>query len=728
MADDLVVKISGDTKDFKKALENVIVQTADLNQALGQIAEVAGKAFEFFRGQIVDSLKAFEEADASSRALSTSLQNQGIFTTQLKEKYAEYAQQVQKVTGLEADNVTKAQAVAQSFLGQIPVTEKLTFAIADLAQAQGISLTQAAETLGKAISNGTGALLREGLQVSATSSESERYAKVLDFVKVKYGDQAAAANQGLGSLRGLEAAFKDTQQELGQRFAPAVTLVVKTLTEFLTPAKKSNEVLIDLKAVLLATGLVVAALGVGLPILAQGLLAVRAAAIAFNITLSATRIALAGLGIGLLIVALTELVIHFDAISARTKVIVKGMVEFISGAFDGLGKVISGALHFDKTKIAEGIQEIQDAFKEGVATAAGEIPKATEKALEEQDAVKKKFADKEAARRAEQEGIRKALQKAEDEAILLELKNASDAAIEIKKKEIETLKALEQSKNEEQRGLLKQRLSQLRDDETAQQAEDVEREKAFAEELNAAKEEHGNESVQITTEAQKKEIKAIQASEDTQKTAQNKVFQEDLKDRVKRHNTFLQEQIKYGTAYATINETINSKEVQGVKSATGDLVQLTQSKNSTLKTIGKIATVSQIVIKTAEAAMNIYAGFSAIPIIGPALGIAGAAAAIAFGAEQIGNVTAAKSGAVVEGVGFGDKIPFLLEPGELVTPRKNFDEVVNSVAQSRSFTELESGGNTNVNVNIGFNGPEASRVLTALRAEDKSLGTYRSSF
>jgi hypothetical protein len=83
--------------------------------------------------------------------------------------------------------------------------------------------------------------------------------------------------------------------------------------------------------------------------------------------------------------------------------------------------------------------------------------------------------------------------------------------------------------------------------------------------------------------------------------------------------------------------------------------------------------------------MNIYAGFSTIPIIGPALGIAGAAAAVAFGAEQTGQVLAANKGGLVSGGVPGiDSVPAVLTPGELVTPKSNFEEVVNAVAFQRN--------------------------------------------
>jgi hypothetical protein len=121
-----------------------------------------------------------------------------------------------------------------------------------------------------------------------------------------------------------------------------------------------------------------------------------------------------------------------------------------------------------------------------------------------------------------------------------------------------------------------------------------------------------------------------------------------------------------------------------------------RSENATLKAIGKAAALGQIAIKTPESAMNIYAGFSTIPIIGPALGVAGAIAAVAFGAEQAGKVLAAAQGGVITGGIPGvDSVPVLAQSQELITPRESFEEVIGSVRAAREAQALaERGGIT----------------------------------
>lgn len=202
------------------------------------------------------------------------------------------------------------------------------------------------------------------------------------------------------------------------------------------------------------------------------------------------------------------------------------------------------------------------------------------------------------------------------------------------------------------------------------------------------------------------------------KQADNKKFEKDAK--------------KHGKAMALIHKAQDSAIFKGTKSAFGDLEALTQSENSKLKSIGKIAAVANIAIKTAESAINIYSGFSTIPIIGVPLGIAGAAAAIAFGAEQIKNVNKARKGLLISGGIPGvDSVPVLAQQGELISPAQNFDEVIGSVRAKREAEELTGGvgvGGGSVAIHVTYDSPEASQIITVSQVEDTELGISRDSF
>lgn len=193
---------------------------------------------------------------------------------------------------------------------------------------------------------------------------------------------------------------------------------------------------------------------------------------------------------------------------------------------------------------------------------------------------------------------------------------------------------------------------------------------------------------ELEARAQTNKQKTLTFEEEVQKELagiRKSHYDKKVKEETERRVKFEEDEKKFGKSYAAINAAMHSEIYNGTKSAAGELAQLTQSSNSTLKGIGKAAAIANIVIKTAESAMNIFTGFSTIPFVGYALGIAGAAAAIAFGAEQVGKVTAAAQGGLITGGIPGlDSVPAMLMPGELVVPTQNFEEVVSAVAAQRN--------------------------------------------
>ncbi len=689
MADgnELLIKISADANNVKKAFDDVREQTEDLESKLSTIAKISAVGFAALTAEIGFSLKAFAEADATARKLNQTLQSQGIYSKALEEQYGSYAKAVQAATGIDDDAVTAAQAVAQNYLGQTKITQDLTFAIADLSQAKGIDLSSAAMLVAKTIGTETNALAREGLQLDETMTKTERYAKTLEFLKGRYEGQAAAANEGLGTLRALDTAFGNLQEGIGQRFAPAAEKAIALLTNLFT-AISSNEELVNLTVALTTAGLAITGLGIGIPLVVTGLGVMRAAMVAAGIATTTTKLAVNALvgatGIGLVVVAITEMALHWDKVWPRIVAVTSAAIDVMSHSFEAFGKVVAGAATFNLSLIKEGMELFKNTIVKGATDAFGALPIAAEAAGKAQNEALKASADKRAAEEALNESRKMAEAKATQDLAILQLNNASAQAIEIKKAEIETLKQLLKSQNDEEKALLQQKYEQLRESEAGQFLLDTERRAEFKQlEADARAETNTLELSDMTLFQQQKRAQ-IEATLLTDSEAQQKYLNDTLTQQVNSNNLRLVEERKYGAMYAQIHQALNTDEVKGFKSATSELVALTQSKNAGLKAIGKAAAISQIVIKTGESAMNIYAGFSAIPIIGPALGAVGAAAAVLFGAEQVNNVTAAASGGLITGgIPGRDSVPLLAMPGELVVPTRNYEEVVSAVADQR---------------------------------------------
>lgn len=76
----------------------------------------------------------------------------------------------------------------------------------------------------------------------------------------------------------------------------------------------------------------------------------------------------------------------------------------------------------------------------------------------------------------------------------------------------------------------------------------------------------------------------------------------------------------------------------------GQLATLQNSKNKQMARVGKAAAIAQTVIATYQSATQAYAAMSKVPYIGPALGIAAAAAAVAAGLANVQQIRSQPEG------------------------------------------------------------------------------------
>jgi hypothetical protein len=355
-----------------------------------------------------------------------------------------------------------------------------------------------------------------------------------------------------------------------------------------------------------------------------------------------------------------------------------------------------------------------------------DLKKAGRGASVSQDPAKEKAAREEERIQKDKESREQASLFAHQEAIKAAVEDHTKEVVDIYKEEADLETAIADDKNKNIRGELQDHLQIVRDLKRDGLEQEKQQQEKFDQEFGALHEEADEMSIAQTEAFLAKDAKILKASILTEDQARTKRLTTDLQTKIKAHNTQLLEEQKFGKAYALINKAMHSEVYTGSKQAFGELAQLTQSGNQTLKEIGKVASIANITIKTAEAAMNIYSGFAEIPIVGIALGIAGAAAAVAFGAEQISAVTgAAEGGLITGGIRGVDSVPVLAQQGELIAPAKNFDEVVNAVADKRAGVNTASGssGGT-MGIIISMDGKEAERVLTARTTEAKRLGIY----
>ena len=229
-----------------------------------------------------------------------------------------------------------------------------------------------------------------------------------------------------------------------------------------------------------------------------------------------------------------------------------------------------------------------------------------------------------------------------------------------------------------------------------QKEEEVERNATFDEELRAIDEER-------TAALNAKDLKTLQEKVKTERDVErgeavNKVTRE-----IKARNQEIEDTKKYGVVIAKLNRFFGSEEIDHAKNTANSLSALANSENSKLKAIGKAAAHTRAAIATAEGAIKAYTSLAGIPIVGSVLGIAAAGALTAYGIEQQARISSAQRGGIVQdvagGAGARDRVPALLEPGELVVPKALTPDFIQSVGRPEVSAE---GGANNVSVEIGL--------------------------
>lgn len=228
-----------------------------------------------------------------------------------------------------------------------------------------------------------------------------------------------------------------------------------------------------------------------------------------------------------------------------------------------------------------------------------------------------------------------------------------------------------------------------------EQKEFAERKKALDEQLLNDKitlDEFENELDQINNDAR---IVALEEQLNKELELEQQNSQKILETKVKLEKAKAKEETKADK----MRNFFQKKEIKNAERGAAALVQLQNSKSKELAAIGKAAAIFQITMNTARGALDAYSAMAPIPIVGPALGAAAAAAVIAYGAEQLGTV---KSNSFAVGT---PEIPSdqlaQVHKGEMIVPA-TFSDAIRSgeLSLSGGGAENETAGSTNININF----------------------------
>lgn len=217
-----------------------------------------------------------------------------------------------------------------------------------------------------------------------------------------------------------------------------------------------------------------------------------------------------------------------------------------------------------------------------------------------------------------------------------------------------------------------------------------------------------------------KHIAALKKQRDAAATEKQKKESKDRDDRRAAEEKDAKERLDF-------KKKFNQSSLDAAASLASRLLKSGSALAKGLFLLSKASALKEIAINTWIAASKAWAS-APFPFNVPPT-----AAAAAGGAAQLAAVSAigAANGALVGDnsatTGGGDKHPFMLERGELVVPRRNFDEVVAATARSRGMASEGAsggGGQQSVTVNIDIS-DDAAQLITAQQFENSTLGTDR---
>lgn len=211
----------------QEQLNNTADKSGAMFKKLGGIMAGAFSAvavISFFKHSL-EGLKSQEIAEAQ-------LLNSLAGRRNLQTKLIEQAKDLSKVTLFKDEDIISSQSILSVFVKQESQLKGLTPLVADFAQKFGMGLPEAAKQVGKAVSGSAVAMKKLGFDITGTAGSTERFNSVMQQLTEKVGGAAvAAAETNLGSVENLSKAWGEFGETLVSLVGPSLSFLAKGLTE-----------------------------------------------------------------------------------------------------------------------------------------------------------------------------------------------------------------------------------------------------------------------------------------------------------------------------------------------------------------------------------------------------------------------------------------------------------------------------------------------------------------
>lgn len=590
---------------------------------VGAFKSVTNAAAGLFNALITDGIKAAQEQEDAINELNTALVLSGKYSEATSDSLQKYAASLQATTKFADEAIVSSAALIQN-LGHLDEDglKKATAASLDLAAALGKDLNSAAMLVGKVAAGELGGLARLGITIKETGDKAVDSARGLEALSQKFGGAAQAqVNTYSGAMARLTNAYGENLEQVGnaviknQSLIGVINAATQLFFDFSSELEKNQgsfQKLVSEGVVLLIEGLQV------------GVAAIEASIVTFLKLEAASYTLSAGIS------AVTDtLTLGFTDAGKRAEESAEKVTQ-IEGAIKRIesGSGVLGT-------ISDGLYKLREAAEAGLGKTAENAERTTnglknaKSAQEEFTQAQLKFAEE--GKKIAESTIQKADPAAEYAAKNEALTAAFEQELITRQAYIESLLLLEQDKND--------KISAM---ETAKADHIIaENQRLTQEDLFA------NESEILANQAKLERILAAE-------------------------NLSAKDRTKIQQAYSNQSKQIEQLRGKAVGDSLSQLASLQNAKTKEIAAVGKAAAIAQATIDTYTGASAAAKAMAGIPIVGPALAVAAAAAFIAGGLFRVAQIAGVPLATGITEVPAGysnDTFPARLSSGERVVDR-----------------------------------------------------------
>jgi hypothetical protein len=204
-------------------------QLSNIGDMLTDLGKIGAAAFAAISAVAIKSLDDYSEQEQAINSLTRAMVNNGTYSKELRDSYVAQADALSKITLFGDEQIVAAQSLFTQQTNGLALTEKSTKAILDFAQSQNMDLNSAFDLVSKTVNTQKNVLAQYKIEVDSSASASEKMAQIVGGLNKRFGGQAEAATEGLGSLKLLSKAIGELSEGLGEKLAPSITLVSKEL-------------------------------------------------------------------------------------------------------------------------------------------------------------------------------------------------------------------------------------------------------------------------------------------------------------------------------------------------------------------------------------------------------------------------------------------------------------------------------------------------------------------